>query len=41
VANRSITLKLPKALDLVEVRLLNHLIVGGEHVTGTAKRALI
>jgi len=40
-ADRSITLKLSKALTLVEVRLLDHLIVGGEHVTSMAERGLV
>jgi DNA repair protein RadC len=40
-ADRSITSKLSKALSLVEVRLLDHLVVGGERVTSMAERGLI
>ena len=40
-ADRSITLKLAKALALVDVRLLDHLIVGGAAVTSMAERGLI
>lgn len=40
-ADRSITLKLAKALSIVEIRLLDHLVVGGEHVTSMAERGLI
>jgi len=40
-ADRSITLKLAKALALVEVRLLDHLIVGGATVVSMAERGLV
>src|SRR5262245_45090463 len=40
-ADRSITLKLSKALALVEVRLLDHMIVGGASVVSLAERGLI
>jgi DNA repair protein RadC len=40
-ADRSITLKLAKALSLVEVRLLDHLVVGADRVTSMAERGLI
>ena len=40
-ADRSITLKLAKALALVEVRVLDHLIVGGTTVVSMAERGLV
>ena len=40
-ADRSITLKLGKALAVVEVRLLDHLIVGGATVVSMAERGLV
>lgn len=40
-ADRRITLKLAKALALVETRLLDHLVIGGEHVTSMAARGLV
>jgi len=40
-ADRSITLKLAKALAVVEVRLLDHLIVGGATVVSMAERGLV
>ena len=40
-ADRSITLKLAKALALVEVRVLDHLIVGGATVVSMAERGLV
>jgi DNA repair protein RadC len=40
-ADRSITLKLAKALSVVEIRLLDHLVVRAEHVTSMAERGLI
>jgi DNA repair protein RadC len=39
-ADRSITLKLAKALMLVEIRLLDHVVVGAGHVTSMAERGL-
>jgi DNA repair protein RadC len=40
-ADCSITLKLSKALMWVELRLLDHVVVGGQHVTSMAERGLI
>ena len=40
-ADRSITLKLAKALALVEVRVLDHLIVGGATVVSMSERGVI
>ncbi len=40
-ADRSITQKLSRALMLIEVRLLDHIVVGGEHVTSMAERGLL
>ncbi|MEO8466222.1 MAG: DNA repair protein RadC [Gammaproteobacteria bacterium] len=40
-ADRSITMKLARALDLLDVRLLDHVIVGGIHSTSMAERGLI
>ena len=40
-ADRCITLKLSKALGIVEIRLLDHLVVGAETVTSMAERGLI
>jgi DNA repair protein RadC len=40
-ADRSITLKLGKALALVEVRLLDHLVVAGDSFVSLAERGLL
>jgi DNA repair protein RadC len=40
-ADRSITLKLAKALSLVEIRLLDHIVVGFESHVSLAERGLI
>jgi DNA repair protein RadC len=40
-ADREITLQLKQALDLIEVRVLDHFIVGGNTVTSLAQRGLI
>jgi DNA repair protein RadC len=40
-ADRSITLKLAKALSLVEIRLLDHIVVGFESHVSMAERGLI
>jgi DNA repair protein RadC len=40
-ADRSITLRLAKALALVEVRVLDHLIVGGASIVSLAERGVI
>jgi DNA repair protein RadC len=40
-ADRSITVKLAKALAVVEVRVVDHLIVGGATVVSMAERGLI
>ena len=40
-ADRSITLKLAKALLLIEVRLLDHIVVGAESCVSMAERGLI
>lgn len=40
-ADRSITLKLARALALLDVRLLDHIIVGGMQTVSMAERGLI
>jgi DNA repair protein RadC len=40
-ADRSITLKLSKALALVEVRLLDHVVVAGDTFVSFAERGLL
>ena len=40
-ADRSITLKLSKALALVEVRVLDHVVVAGDTFVSFAERGLI
>lgn len=40
-ADRSITLKLARALALLDVRLLDHIIVGGTQTVSMAERGLI
>jgi DNA repair protein RadC len=40
-ADRGITLKLSKALSLVEIRLLDHLVVAGGRVVSMAERGLV
>ena len=40
-ADRQITLKLTQALALVDVRVLDHLVVGDKTVTSMAERGLM
>jgi len=40
-ADRSITVKLSKALALVDIRVLDHLVVGGDDVVSLAERGVL
>lgn len=40
-ADQSITIKIREALSLVDVRVLDHLVVGGTHITSFAERGLL
>lgn len=40
-ADRSITSKLREALNLIDVRLLDHLVVGGSHITSMVEDGML